>query len=129
MAQRGSACNVWQNRAVQSVARVLLALALVVMLVAPAIDAPSASAAFVFASLLVPGALLASSAPAGRAPGGRFVAALVLTILLEIGAAALLAGPGYPPSVWIMLGLLGLGPLVVVPAIHALRARGGAERP
>jgi hypothetical protein len=88
-----------------------------------------ASAVFVSSSLLVPGALHVSSVPASRSPGGRVGAALALTVLLESGAWMLLTGPSFPRGPWIMLGLLGGAPLLVVPVIHALRARGGADPP
>ena len=112
------------------VARIVLVLALLALLVAPWAGGPSGPPLFVVASLLVPGALLVSSLPAKGAAGGRIAAALILTLLLEGGAVALLAGTGFPAAAWIMLGVLGFAPLLLIPAIHAARAgTSGAEPP
>ena len=107
-----------ESRVVRTLARIALVAALAALLLAPAIGGRVGSVLFVVASLVVPGALLVSS---GRT-GGRIAAALILTLLLEGGALALLASPGRPAAAWIMLGVLGLAPLVAIPALHAARA-------
>jgi len=126
---RSAAGRLWQNRrVVQPLARIVLALALLALLAAPWAG-PGGSAVFVVASLLVPGALLVSSVPLRGGAGGRVACALVLTLLLEGGAMALLLGVGRPAAAWIMLGVLGLAPLLVVPALHAVRGRSDGTDP
>jgi hypothetical protein len=108
-----------ESRLVQTCGRIVLFLALVALLGAPALGPPLGPALFVAASLVVPGALLLSSLPPAGGRGHRVAAALILTVLLEGGAFALLEARDAPWAPWIMLGALGLAPLVVVPLLHA----------
>ena len=114
---------------VARIGRIVLVAATVGLLAAPLADTGVGTPAFVVASLLVPGALLLSTVPSRGAAGGRIAAALILTLLLEGGALWLLAGTRFPAAAWIMLGVLGLAPLLLVPAIHAARASSDHEEP
>lgn len=96
---------------------------------------PVGSAVFVTATLAIPSALVALAAPRAAPRGRVAAAALGLALLLGGGAVAVLwldpaaAGPaGLPAATWVMLGALGIAPLVFTSAWLAATLRRAEPR-